>query len=81
MQEVVNDGDKKLIALKKEMGEKVHNAVTRALTEMNEYNPNGRYPVLELWNFQEGRKATLKEGIAFILNQREQRKRTRLVFF
>ena len=79
VQEIVNDDDKKLKALKREMGKRVYNAVATALTEMIKYNPSNRRPVSELWNFKEGRKATLKEGIECVLNRSEQRKRKRLV--
>lgn len=61
--------DEKLKNLKDEYGEQVLNAVTSALTEMNQYNPSGRYIVPELWNFRENRKATLKEGVSHILMQ------------
>jgi len=43
--------------------------VTTALVEMNTYNPSGRYIIPELWNFQQGRKATLREGVSFILEK------------
>lgn len=52
--------------LKNDWGDEVYKAVATALMEINEYNPSGRLTVLELWNFEEGRKATLKEGIAHL---------------
>ncbi|KAF9617211.1 hypothetical protein IFM89_035093 [Coptis chinensis] len=77
-QEIVNDEDEKLKGLKVDFGQEVYGAVKTALMEVNEYNPSGRYTVQELWNFREGRKATLKEGVMFILKKwraSKQRKR------
>ena len=76
---MIDDSDKKLKSLRSEMGIKVYEAVAKALREMSEYNPISRRPVSELWNFRESRKATLREGIAAILNLAEQRKRTKSV--
>ncbi|XP_026447056.1 factor of DNA methylation 2-like [Papaver somniferum] len=61
VQEVINEDDEKLRELKDEWGEEVYDAVANASLEMNEYNTSGRYPVRELWNFKEGRQASLKE--------------------
>ncbi|XP_043702324.1 factor of DNA methylation 1-like [Telopea speciosissima] len=73
--ETVDDKDEKLKKLKEEWGDKVYNSVTTALLELNEYNASGRYVVPELWNFREGRKASLKEVIQHILNPLRTRKR------
>ncbi|KAI3990691.1 hypothetical protein MKX01_022991 [Papaver californicum] len=67
--EVIDEKDERLKDLQKEYGNEVYEAVTTALKELMEYNPSGRYIVPELWNFKEGRKATLKEVIAYILKQ------------
>ncbi|XP_010459126.1 PREDICTED: factor of DNA methylation 1 [Camelina sativa] len=75
--EVVDEEDEQLKKLKREWGEAVHNAVKTALEEMNEYNASGRYATPELWNFKEGRKATLKEVISFISENIKTLKRKR----
>ncbi|KAH7856740.1 hypothetical protein Vadar_004988 [Vaccinium darrowii] len=65
-QELIDDDDELLQNLKEEWGVEIYEAVTTALKEMNEYNRSGRYPVSELWNFKEKRKATLKDAIAYV---------------
>lgn len=67
-EEIINDEDEQLRDLKQEWGDEVYSAVVTALKEINEYNPSGRYTVSELWNFNAKRKATLKEVIAYIVN-------------
>ncbi|XP_028769369.1 protein INVOLVED IN DE NOVO 2-like [Neltuma alba] len=66
-QEVIKDEDEKLKALRKDLGEGAYEAVVAALTEINEYNPSGRYIIRELWNYKEDRRATLREGVAFLM--------------
>lgn len=66
---MIKEDDEKLIDLKKNYGAAVYNAVTAALIEINEYNPSGTYITSELWNYNEGRRASLKEGVALLLKQ------------
>ncbi|GAB2210917.1 hypothetical protein Droror1_Dr00016206 [Drosera rotundifolia] len=68
-QEILDVEDEKLKNLKKDWGDEVYKAVTNALMEINEYNPSGRYIITELWNNEERRKATLQEGVSFLLNK------------
>ncbi|XP_022765145.1 protein INVOLVED IN DE NOVO 2 isoform X3 [Durio zibethinus] len=75
--EVINDDDEKLRDLKYELGNEVYKAVTSAIKEINEYNPSGRYIISELWNYGEGRKATLQEGVIFLLKLWNNAKRKR----
>lgn len=77
MQEVIDENDSKLKSLWIDFGDDVYNAVKKALFELNEYNPSGRYPVAELWNCREDRKATMKEVIHYIVKQYKARKARR----
>lgn len=69
IQEIIDQEDEKIASLKSEFDNDVFNTVVTALTELNEYNPSGRYPVDELWNKKENKKATLKEGVQFLIKQ------------
>lgn len=62
-QEIIDEDDCELKRLRHDWGEAAYTAVVNALLELNECNPSGRYVVPELWNFKEGRKASLQEVI------------------
>ncbi|KAG1365787.1 putative factor of DNA methylation 5 [Cocos nucifera] len=68
-QDTLNESDEKLEALKSEWGEEIYKAVAMSLMELNEHNPSGRYIVPELWNFKQGRMATLKEAIQYLFKR------------
>ncbi|XWS65980.1 hypothetical protein CRYUN_Cryun05aG0160800 [Craigia yunnanensis] len=68
-QEIINSDDIMLKKLRSEWGDEVYKAVSNSLLELNEYNGSGRYIVLELWNFKEGRKASLKEAVECIIQE------------
>lgn len=77
VKEIIDEEDEKLSGLRKEFGDEVYQAVITALSEMNEYNPSGRYPVSELWHSKEMRRASLEEGVEQLLKTWRQHKRKR----
>ncbi|XP_038711963.1 protein INVOLVED IN DE NOVO 2-like isoform X1 [Tripterygium wilfordii] len=77
---IIDNEDEKLKALKNEFGDEVYNAVTTALIEIVEYNPSANYVTSELWNFKDGRRATLREGVSFLLEQWTLPKRKRGIY-
>ncbi|KAL2338202.1 hypothetical protein Fmac_012648 [Flemingia macrophylla] len=77
VENIIDEEDKRLQSLKQEWGDEIHSAVVEALKEINEYNASGGYTVLELWNFKEKRKATLKEVVNYIVDHIKPLKRKR----
>ncbi|CAN6347230.1 unnamed protein product [Urochloa humidicola] len=61
-EEVLDEEDEALKELKAH-GQGIYDAVVDALKEMDKYNSSGRTIVSELWNYKEGRKATVVEAI------------------
>ncbi|MCD7448563.1 hypothetical protein HAX54_044167 [Datura stramonium] len=60
---MIDKEDKNLQHLREEWGCEAYSAVVIALTEIKEYNMKRSTMTHQLWNFEEGRKATLKEAI------------------
>ncbi|CAL0308943.1 unnamed protein product [Lupinus luteus] len=75
--EIIRDDDEKLNGLRSEISEGAYNAVVTALKEINEYNPSGRYISSQVWNYGQGRVATLQEGVQVLLKQWKTYKRKR----
>ncbi|CAN8221757.1 unnamed protein product [Cochlearia groenlandica] len=67
---VVDGNDKKLAKLKREYGEEVYNEVVRAKLEIEDYNLSGSYVILEIWNYEENRKARKEEAVDVMLKIR-----------
>uniref|UniRef100_A0A2P2J5K1 Factor of DNA methylation 1-5/IDN2 domain-containing protein n=1 Tax=Rhizophora mucronata TaxID=61149 RepID=A0A2P2J5K1_RHIMU len=78
LQEVINDDDEKLKGLRNEYGGVAYEAVKTALLELNEYNPSGRYATPVVWNRKEGRRASLKEIMQYVIKQLKSHKRKRM---
>nr|POE45070.1 factor of dna methylation 1 [Quercus suber] len=68
-QEVIDKGDSKLKKLRSVCGEEVYKTVVDALLELNDYNSSGRYVIPKHWNFNERRKANLKEVIKYMIEE------------
>ncbi|CDP07770.1 unnamed protein product [Coffea canephora] len=83
VQEILDEEDEALVDLQMEWGGEAYAAVVTALKEMNECNPSARRITPELWNFTEGRRATLKEIVLHLinmLNPPQKRSRTGKIF-
>ncbi|KAL6610068.1 hypothetical protein ACP70R_040037 [Stipagrostis hirtigluma subsp. patula] len=76
---IIKEDDEKLLKLKQEHGEEICALVTATKLEMLEHNPSGCYPVKKLWNYKDGREATLIEAFEYFIrkcqNQKCKRKR------
>ncbi|PUZ67553.1 hypothetical protein GQ55_3G445200 [Panicum hallii var. hallii] len=71
LNEVIDVDDEKLQELRREWGEGPYKSVVDALMERKEYNFNGAFPY-DLWNYKEGRKATLGDVIEYLIDQVKQ---------
>ncbi|KAM3254669.1 hypothetical protein ACQJBY_048251 [Aegilops geniculata] len=79
-EEVIDVDDDKLQGLKLSWGEGPYNAVISALVERKEYNTDGTGDAFDLWNYKEGRKATLGECVDCILDNVKKLKRVHLTY-
>ncbi|XP_021749523.1 factor of DNA methylation 1-like [Chenopodium quinoa] len=67
LSEVADENDKKLAELREDWGEKAYKAVVNALLDFRIYNSNVKSSMHEIWNFEEGRRADLKEFIQYMI--------------
>ncbi|KAI8539982.1 hypothetical protein RHMOL_Rhmol09G0225200 [Rhododendron molle] len=77
LQEIIDEDDDKLKELRNGCGDEVYKAVANALLEITNYNPSGMYAVPEIWNPKEGRRASLKEIINYVIKKWKSNKRKR----
>ncbi|GKD43054.1 factor of DNA methylation 4 [Tanacetum coccineum] len=80
LNEIIDEEDEKIKSLKNGFQEDVYNVVVTALNELNVYNPSCMYPIPELWNQKENRKAILKEGVEFLLKEWKAQKPKKRVY-
>lgn len=75
LQSVVDESDPKLTRLRAEYGDAVCEAVKVAVAEINEYTASGGFVKAELWNFREGRKATVTEALREVCRLSKRRRK------
>ncbi|XP_028202829.1 factor of DNA methylation 5-like [Glycine soja] len=79
IQEVIDENDPKLLSLKNDLGEEAYIVVVTALKELHEYhnsddaenthNSSEKQVIPEIWNSQNGRRATVTEALKYISNR------------
>eukprot|EP00897_Mesotaenium_endlicherianum_P001605 jgi/Mesen1/1472/ME000132S00418 len=68
---VLRKDDPAFVDLRKKLGDKVVADAQRALMELDEHNPSGRYPVPKLWHAREKRLATAEEACRLLARMLE----------
>ncbi|TVU47570.1 hypothetical protein EJB05_07176, partial [Eragrostis curvula] len=77
--QVINENDPTLRNIQEAQGKTIYSMVTTALCQIDEFNRSGGYPIPVLWNYREGREATLDEAVDFIMNKCDRLKRKRQI--
>ena len=75
----IDENDPKLLSLKNDLGEEAYVAVVTALKELHEYhnsddaenthNSSEKQVIPEIWDFENGRRATVTEALKYISNR------------
>ncbi|KHN01971.1 hypothetical protein glysoja_049761 [Glycine soja] len=78
-EEVINGNDPKLLSLKNDLGEEAYIVVVTALKELHEYhnsddaenthNSSEKQVIPKIWDFENGRRATVTEALKYISNR------------
>ncbi|RZB65541.1 Factor of DNA methylation 1 [Glycine soja] len=79
IKEVIDENDPKLLSLKNDLGEEAYVVVVTALKELHEYhnsddaenthNSSEKQVIPEIWDSQNGRRATVTEALKYISNR------------